>query len=73
MHLTIGQLDHAKSVLRWHYGLSHLPADDLVYLEIASLRRKCGDFDDISSRIAASLETGRHPIDLDGTAADLAD
>lgn len=62
--LSKPQIDQAKTRIRKHYDLKRPVTDAEVLAEVTSLRKRKGDFDDLQGKLAASLETGQHPIDL---------
>jgi len=54
----------AKQKIRRHYRLRRQVTDAEVIAEIRNLIRKCGDWDDRSEMLAATLQTGSHKIEI---------
>ena len=62
--MTPQQMEVAARKIRRHYKLSRKVTDVEVLAEVANLKRKAGDYDDLDGPLAASLETGDCPIEL---------
>lgn len=62
--ITSAQMREAKKKIKKHYRLGREVTDVEVIAEVKSLRRKRGDWDDRSGMLAATLQTGSHPIEI---------
>lgn len=55
VNLTDRQLLAARQTIRRHYSITDI-TDQQIYEEIANLKRKNGDFDNLDGELAAALE-----------------
>lgn len=62
MSISSQQIKEAKKKIKFAYGLTREVTDQEVQETVDNIDRKNGDYDDSIGQLAASLETGNHPI-----------